>query len=301
MRGGATLAVRGSIDQKPLKGLNIRAELVSREVDPRRIAEATVFVDEDQKLSAQLPLPNGLVGSYMVVLTAVYSGANVDSDEKIVELNTTKPIVSVATAREQVDAGERITINGTVEMSAAPVENVVVSYGDRQENVAVGSSGLFTFTTPEAMGQGTYIFSVTARDALGNTNESSPASTTVVVRPPVVRSNVVPLEEVKIVPVTRLSNDFSIPVATSLVSTGSVRQGFGVSSAQSRGDVLGSEERNLDGVIDLNADEAAEEDTPLAPTSNGWSLFGVSWYWWAAGTMTIWVATAGTRWWLQRP
>jgi|GEM_PF-5090846 len=298
-RGGSTLAVRGTIDQKPLKGLSVRAELFSTDAERKRIAETTVTVSEDQKLSAQLPLPSDLVGSYVVVLTAVYAGEEIDREEKLVELNTTRPVVSVAAASRDVTAGEQITISGTVATPAAALESVVVSYDDRQENVSVAADGSFVFTIPGGLEQGAYTFSITARDILGNTNESSPASTTIDVQRAIVRGNVAPIDEVELVPITRLSSEFSIPVAPSLVSSNKMRQAFGAPSAQTTGDVLGSEEQNLEGVIDLSTEEPVS-DTPLEPTSNGWSLFGVSWYWWAVGSMTIWASIASTRWWMQR-
>lgn len=298
-RGGSTLAVRGTIDQKPLEGLSVRAELFSKDTEQKRIAETTVTVSEDQKLSAQLPLPSGLVGSYAVALTAVYSGAEIDSEETIVELNTIRPVVSVAVASRNVTEREQITISGTVAAPAAALESVIVSYDDRQESVSVDADGSFVFTIPGGLERGTYTFFITARDILGNTNESSIVSTTIDVQRVIVRGNVAPIDEVELVPITRLSSEFSIPVAPSLVSSDKMRQAFGAPSAQTTGDVLGSEEQNLEGVIDLNTDDSVS-DTPLEPTSNGWSLFGVSWYWWTVGSMTIWAGIASTRWWMQR-
>lgn len=119
---------------------------------------------------------------------------------------------------------------------------------------------------------------------------------------PVKTSDDLLISKLEVAPVEALSTQFSIPVTSSLLSA--LKNSGTVQTIQPRPpEVKGAateELATLDKVVDLGPAEPPTE-TPLAPTSGGWSLFGVSWYWWAGSAVTAWAAAAGARWWLRKP
>ncbi len=119
---------------------------------------------------------------------------------------------------------------------------------------------------------------------------------------PVTPSPDIYIPKIDVVPIELLSTNFSIPVAANIVATTKRSSIFQATAAPPNGEVQGvaTEERaTVENVVDLTADE--QPVVPLAPTSGGWSLFGVSWYWWAGSIAATWVAGMSLRLWLRKP
>lgn len=119
---------------------------------------------------------------------------------------------------------------------------------------------------------------------------------------PVVSSPDIYIPKLDIVPIELLSTDFSIPVAANIISTTKRSSIFQATAPPLGSEVRGAateEQETLEKVVDLTIEEPPA--TPLAPTSGGWSLFGVSWYWWAGSVATMWVAGMSLRLLLRKP
>lgn len=133
----------------------------------------------------------------------------------------------------------------------------------------------------------------------------TPPDETEVETPPIIIATPSPdiyIPKIDVVPIELLSTNFSIPVAANIVATTKRSSIFQATAAPPNGEVQGvaTEERaTVENVVDLTADE--QPVVPLAPTSGGWSLFGVSWYWWVGSIAATWVAGMSLRLWLRKP
>lgn len=104
-----------------------------------------------------------------------------------------------------------------------------------------------------------------------------------------------------VVPISSLSTQFSTPVSPTLAAAISGMDALQSTSEPLVSDVKGaaaSQSNPLNHVSALDTDRASSE-IPVAATGGGWSVFGLSWYWWASGAVASWLAVMATRWWLR--
>lgn len=295
--GGVSVAVRGQLSEGSLiPGAALRVQLV--DTSDEVISKASVEADAEGRIDDVLKLPKGKVGEFKVELLIASSGNKVVNVFTPIRLNTTLPTVLLTPSDTDVYVGEVVSIRGKA-TAGGSLKSVTITSNGASLPLEVDENGNFTYTVDTAaMSTSTYAYTVVARDEFGNV--SAPASVSIVVRPaPVPPGDDTLIDEVEVIPISTLSTDFSIPVARTLVSD--VQQDSDMTGDKISGEVLGAEERNLAQVIDLNSDSASEaDDAALSPGATGWSVFGLSWYWWLMGGATTWMGVISARWWLRR-
>lgn len=296
-RGGSTLAVNGTVED----GLNtssVHVRLLGTSLDTVVAARGTGLE------LTQLSLPSGLDGSYTLELSAEDAYGQLTRAETPVQLNTIKPSVAgLALDRTVIYPSTAFTLTGTSSKGAGG--SAQLDYDGQRVPIGLDAQGGFSYTFSQGLALGEHTFSVILTDALGNTNLDSLSPSDIldmsIVAAPVKPSSGQLLTVVDLQPVQTLSTDFSIPVASNLLTATKRPAVFGgtVAATTEPSEVAGAEYSTLEKVVDLGPTQ--QPATPLAPTSGGWSLFGVAWHWWAASAVTAWLAGWGVRWWLRKP
>lgn len=211
--------------------------------------------------------------------------------------------------------GDAVIIRGSVNGILSGTSVIVKFNGASHEVIARGSGlDLAQFSLID-VADGEYLVELIASDSSGDLSIATPVKVVVskplVVPDPPDETPVIPvkpptevfLPKLEVTPFKLLSTEFSIPVAANIIAStkrATIFQSTAASplSAEVRG-VATTEQETLEKVVDLAIDEPPA--TPLAPTSGGWSLFGVSWYWLAGSVAAAWVAGMGLRMWLRKP
>lgn len=231
-------------------------------------------------------------------------------------VNLVEPTLSLTPLAEP-QAGDKMILHGSVSSILAGtgvVARLHLPSGIVEHSVdARGTDVPLTEYSLVGVPDGNYRVELIASDGAGQLAAATPIEVTVKKPLPVAEPPVTPdvpvrppqnvfIPKLEVAPVEALSTQFSIPVTSSLLSA--LKNSGTVQTIQPRPpEVKGAateELATLDKVVDLGPAEPPTE-TPLAPTSGGWSLFGVSWYWWAGSAVTAWAAAAGARWWLRKP
>lgn len=307
-RGGSSLMVRGSVTE-PI-ATTVVAQLVR--LDGSVVVQQTVTARGATGDLTQFGLSGVATGDYRVVLVASDESGELARVSIPVAINTDIPRVQGYTVTSPAYAGRALTITGAT--SAPADSSAVLLIADQQIPLGLGADGTFGYTFSNGLPAGDYSFTVALTDSLGNTNSGAqtpgemgqvsvvpaPIVPPVTITPPRV---VTPggdgsIPALEIDPVDALSTQFSIPVASNIVSASKRQVVFGSAQQARSVDIDSPEVQTLEKVVDLSVDRPPE--TPLAPTSGGWSLFGVAWYWWAAGVAAMWAAGMGVYRWLRR-
>ncbi|MBH2007704.1 hypothetical protein I8H83_03820 [Candidatus Saccharibacteria bacterium] len=223
------------------------------------------------------------------------------------------PVVSLEELPKQ--GGETVVIRGSVNGTLAGT-SVIVKFNGTSHEVAARGTGIdLVQISLVGLADGEYSVELIASDGSGDVSVAVPVKMTVskplVVPDPPDETPVLPvkppvevfLPKLEVTPIKLLSTDFSVPVAANIIAStkrATIAQSTAASplSAEARG-IATTEQETLEKAVDLAIDEPSA--TPLAPTSGGWSLFGVSWYWLAGSAAAIWLAGAGFRTWLRKP
>ena len=226
-----------------------------------------------------------------------------------------EPTLSLAAL--EVQSGDKVTIQGSVNGILAGT-NVLVRLhlpgGVAEQSVSARGDGVpLAEYSLVGVPDGNYRVELIASDGADQLAAAAPIEVTVKKPLPVAEPPVTPdipvrppqdvfIPKLEVTPVEALSTQFSIPVTSSLLSA--LKNSGTVQTIQPRPPevkgVATEELATLDKIVDLGPTEPPVE-TPLAPTSGGWSLWGVSWYWWAGSAVTAWAAVVGARWWLRKP
>lgn len=190
-------------------------------------------------------------------------------------IDSTAPIVTVKTPTA-VNSGETATITGTV--SEAAKVTVVVNGVSQEINVLSAGDWSVTFATT-SFTAGSYPVLVSAVDSYGNPSEPDNTKALVVSSPDTTDEEIAPRPGLG-------GGPFSGPSADG--------PSFGSPTLTAQSD-------NSNDSAVLGTKDSAGADTPAAntasivsPSSQGWKIFGMAWYWW----LLILAILAGLIWWL---
>ena len=176
-------------------------------------------------------------GSHTFVAVATDAVGNVSeaSNTLTLTIDTVAPAVTVVAVTSE---GDTPTITGTAELGAT----LTVTFNGVTSTIA-NTAGNWTFTSPTALANGEYLFSITARDAALN-GTTATSNVTVSVTP---------------APGFTVSPPIISPAAAA---------------------VLGASTENNDGAA--NVAGATDDKTAAAVNSdaNQGKIFGLAWYWW---------------------
>lgn len=106
--------------------------------------------------------------------------------------------------------------------------------------------------------------------------------------------------KLEVVPIASLSTQFSTPVSSALAAA--ISGGRQLQSADDEplaADVKGAAVLQANPLTTALQSDATAPDVPVAATETGWSVFGLSWYWWVSGAAVAWVGIVAGRWWLR--
>lgn len=177
-------------------------------------------------------------------------------------IDQTDPSVTISQITRTSDG--RYVINGTVSEANTSVR-VAVGNGEAQSATMTGLT--WNFTTA-VLPDGTYQITVSARDAAGNTSGMQQRSFTAIA--PFVGGQLVSTTPTTApLPLTT----FASSPATSQFAIGADNNGavLGVTATPPAedGEVLGTKDQKKSDVV-----------AAVAPSDQGWKLWGVAWYWW---------------------
>ncbi len=198
-----------------------------------------------------------------------------------VTYDITPPVLTIDPIADSSD--KTPTITGTTNEIDQPV---IVTVEGVDYVATVNSNGTWYTNVSKALVPGTYTISVKSTDSAGNSATSG--ATLIVTEATAGEDNIatptlsIPLAEelpVSIVGgITTVASGTPNSVSTIIQNTndGAVTE-----------DVLGAQTKNSD------TKTAAETTAVIAPTTEGWKIFGLLWYWWI-----LILALIGSAWWL---
>ena len=198
-------------------------------------------------------------GNYIATLTAKDDAGNSASDSRLIIVDNTAPVISLAS--QITTTGNQPTIIGTVDDTTAAL---VAAFNGNNYPVT-NNNGSFSFTAPTPLTAGDYAFSITATDVNGN---ESTQTAKVTVSP---------------APVTSANNTGTTSTITPIITSPAAA-------------VLGASTTNNNGSADTGVKGATDDKTAAAINSdlNKGTVFGLAWYWW----ILILAALALIGWWI---
>ncbi len=228
-------------------------------------------------------------GDYYVSLRAKDSLGNM-SDLSYVKFTVdhTAPVVTLQSDKTNPMASSQVTFSGKVtngaDLDTLALYNGAVQVADLTGSVDSNGHWSYAFP-PEDLIAGNYTFTVVAMDTRGNESDvtTSPQS--------VLSMNVTPFVPGRGATISpdvtqQLVRAFTVP--TSVVATVPTPQKDNNDQA-----VLGTQTEKAAG------SDAANKTAAIAPTENGWKLFGIVWYWWllilAVVALLVWRMAAWVR------
>lgn len=195
-------------------------------------------------------------------------------------IDRTPPALQITSATRNSDG--TYTVKGTTNDSA----DVVVKVGSAELAPVTPDQGVWTVTTDELI-SGSYTVSAKSTDGAGNTGGATLAPSLVVptVSGPSLTTSTSTLPQLAVAP-------SPLGIQGSASTTG-IQPVVDSSDTQSTADqdsqVLGAKTTTLPG---------SDKVAAIAPSGEGWKIFGIAWYWWLvvlAGIAGIWWLTAGLR------
>lgn len=202
-------------------------------------------------------------GSYVVRVVAKDAAGTEVAQEQTVVIDNDGPMVTITSLTQDRAAG---TVNGryavrvqlTDEASGTQYTFVATAMATSDPEVFTWSIDLPVITN------GSYAVSATSIDDLGNRSALTSKNTSTLLIDRVVSTPVITTLP-SVLPVV------SLPVARAQVT----RQSSAV-------DLPVVSEGDEESVLNLDATDNAEKTVPVAATEKGWSILGLTWYWWGA-------------------
>lgn len=228
-------------------------------------------------LSATTVVPDD--GTYVLHVWAIDVAGNAGAESTgTVVVDTTPPEVTVGPTYSANDN----EIQPNVTVSGDPVSFAWTTTVPSSD-VAISDSSVLepTFTV---INDGTYEFTLTVRDAVGNETVKLFSFTYETPVPETINTETIPtvaeVASFTSVTTTEEDTDGSTPNATTILQN--------TEDAVATDDVLGAQTKNNGEVL------GAETAAVITPTTQGWKILGILWYWWAL----IIAAIAGIWWFL---
>lgn len=223
-------------------------------------------------------------GTYRITLEArdaaggTSSSGNKDSGSVasvIVVVDTAAPVVTIDP--QTSTAGNTPTITGTVDDIDADLE--AIFNGDTY--VVVNNAGVWSFTAPVPLANGTYSFSITASDAAGN-DTTETADVIVAVVTPVAATPETPAGTV------------ATTVTPATINPAAFAAILGATTDTTTDETTTNNEGESD--VEGATDTLAAVDTDATDGD----IFGLAWYWWllilaAIAAITSWIVAAVRR------
>jgi hypothetical protein len=203
-------------------------------------------------------------GSYIASLTGTDAAGNTSSPSEIViNIDNTAPTVNIDSQTNS--ATNQPTITGTVN----DVTATLLATFDGSDYPLNNNNGVFSFTAPTALANGTYTFAIAATDVNGNVTIRS-ADVVVAVTPPATA------------PATTV---------TPLITPASAAAVLGATTTNDNANA--STDTGVKGTSDTKTAAAVNSD------ANKGTIFGLAWYWWililAALAAIAWFIIAAIR------
>lgn len=246
-----------------------------------RGSDVVVGETETTSLSATTVVPGD--GDYVLHVWAVDVAGNVGNESTgSVTVDTTPPEVAVGPTYNATDNEIQPDITATGD----PVSFAwTTSVSPSDVTISDPSILIPTFTVHT---DGTYSFTLTAKDALGNARTATFTFTYETPVPETINTETIPVvaEVASFADVTATTNTTTTD-GTAAPSTTALRNAqIGATSDN----VLGAQTKKSGDVL------GAETAAVITPTTQGWKILGVLWYWWAliiAAVIGIWWLVAG--------
>jgi hypothetical protein len=227
-------------------------------------------------------------GDYYVSLRAKDSLGNMSSPSYVkFTVDHTAPVVTLQSDKSNPMASSQVTFSGKVtngaDLDSLALYNGTVQIADLTGGVDSNGNWSYAFP-PEDLIAGNYTFTVVAMDTSGNQSDvtTSPQSALSMSVTPFV-----PGRGATISPAITQQLARAVAIPAIVPAT--------VPAAQSNDQaVLGTQTEKDSGVKG-----ASDKLAAIAPTENGWKLFGIVWYWWllilAAIALFVWRVVAWVR------
>jgi hypothetical protein len=233
--------------------------------------DGNIIVGEQTTTSTSVVTNVSDDGTYKLHVWAVDLAGNTSSETTgDVTIDTTGPNVTFD-GYEGTDTTPLLT--GTVDSDAV---GVTVSINNATPlPVSSLGGGLWSLQIDTPLAPGTYTISVTATDELGNPTTTGDDTFSIVLP-------ILPL----ILPTSQLPTPTTVVTPTNSVNRNSTNNTTDVEAS-----VLGTATTKDEdkAVLGENSTKAA-----IAPSSQGWQIFGLAWYWW----LLILAVLVGAIWWL---
>lgn len=239
-------------------------------------SDVVVGESETTSLSATTLVPGD--GDYVFHVWAIDVAGNVGGESTgSVTVDTTPPEVTIGSTYDTTDneiqpnvtaSGDSVSFAWTTSVSPSDV------------TISDPSALMPTFTVHT---DGTYAFTLAAKDALGNTTTATFTFTYETPVPETINTETIPVvaEVASFTDVTATTDATTVNGGT----TQSVTTLRNAGSSAPTEDVLGAQTKKSGEVL------GAETAAVITPTTQGWKIFGILWYWWAliiAATVGIW-------------
>ncbi|GEM_PF-6854789 len=212
-------------------------------------------------------------GAYTVHVVAKDKAGNTAEATQNFTLDNTAPAVTINGPTR--NSNGTYTVNGTSSESSP----VIVSLDGSEKTTITPINGVWTYTTATPINDGKdHVFSVTSTDAAGNS--SDPKAKTFTATAPVSNSGGIQTINPQVSgtdspEVVSLISPLRNPAAASTfgnANSNNFNTGINPTTGQTgpeNGQVLGTQDKGT----------PLEKTAPIAPSSQGWKVWGVAWYW----------------------
>lgn len=242
-----------------------------------KIAEKQVTATTPGNFSIVLTVSDATFasGKYCISAVATDKAANASAPSSLLfMIDHTAPVATLRiTSTHSPSASTPVTVEGTVD-GLASLE--LLKDGVRVDGftLTMAAAGQWSYRFDSGFDKGIHSLKIIATDVYGNSSSevTSPASFASIkvgayIPPPEVRNLSLSLTP------SRLSSSVVTPTlsAAQIVASGKVQ----APPKTDDGAILGAETKK-------DSEPTATLPTPIAPSSSGWTFFGIAWYWWTA-------------------